>query len=234
MGVTRFEDDARLPLGIAVNSASFAAKALTHVSSRRPAEPVLRNAAPVARGVLPLPPRSPCKPPPPNRPPPTHHVPTCRPRLPCCLPLSACHTSNFPPQVAVDPRFLQALLTLGMESDVTVQASPACPPAGTQASRPAPTCTSHALTASGPPTHLSMRLPLSLRILQDVSAFAIEGEELSYMQLQARAASVRQVSPALAVPRRPVLPSSACPGLAARLRERSAGPERYLGTNSPR
>ncbi|KAL4430537.1 hypothetical protein ABPG77_005777 [Micractinium sp. CCAP 211/92] len=80
VGVTRFEDDARLPLGIAVNSASFAAKALTHV--------------------------------------------------------------------AVDPRFLQALLTLGMESDVTVQ---------------------------------------------DVSAFAIEGEELSYMQLQARAASVRQI-----------------------------------------
>ncbi|KAL4421222.1 hypothetical protein ABPG75_010513 [Micractinium tetrahymenae] len=75
VGVTRFEDDARLPLGIAINSASFAAKALT--------------------------------------------------------------------QVAVNPRFLYAYLTLGMESD-------------------------------------------------DASAFAGEGEELSFAQLQARAASVRQ------------------------------------------
>ncbi|KAL4421226.1 hypothetical protein ABPG75_010517 [Micractinium tetrahymenae] len=80
VGVTRFEDDARLPLGIAINSASFAAKALT--------------------------------------------------------------------QVAVNPRFLYAYLTLGMESDVTVQ---------------------------------------------DASAFAGEGEELSFAQLQARAASVRQI-----------------------------------------
>ncbi|KAL4425987.1 hypothetical protein ABPG75_010003 [Micractinium tetrahymenae] len=80
VGVTRFEDDARLPLGIAINSASFAAKALT--------------------------------------------------------------------QVAMNPRFLYAYLTLGMESDVT---------------------------------------------MQDASAFAGEGEELSFAQLQARAASVRQI-----------------------------------------
>jgi hypothetical protein len=31
VGTTRFEDDSRLPLGIAVNSASYAAKALTQV-----------------------------------------------------------------------------------------------------------------------------------------------------------------------------------------------------------
>jgi hypothetical protein len=31
-GVTRFEDDARLPLGIAINSASFAAKTLAQAS----------------------------------------------------------------------------------------------------------------------------------------------------------------------------------------------------------
>ncbi|KAL4440243.1 hypothetical protein ABPG75_003244 [Micractinium tetrahymenae] len=50
--------------------------------------------------------------------------------------------------VAVNPRFLYAYLTLGMESDVTVQ---------------------------------------------DASAFAGEGKELSFAQLQARAASVRQI-----------------------------------------
>ncbi|PRW58011.1 hypothetical protein C2E21_3586 [Chlorella sorokiniana] len=80
VGVTRFEDDTRLPLGIAINSSSYAAKALT--------------------------------------------------------------------QVAVDPRFLKAYLQLGVESDMLVQ---------------------------------------------DASAFASEGEELSFLQLQARAASVRQV-----------------------------------------
>ena len=31
VGVTRFEDDTRLPLGIAINSSSYAAKALTQV-----------------------------------------------------------------------------------------------------------------------------------------------------------------------------------------------------------
>ena len=33
-GVTRFEDDTRLPLGIAINSSSYSAKALTQVSVR--------------------------------------------------------------------------------------------------------------------------------------------------------------------------------------------------------
>lgn len=80
VGVTRFEDDARLPLGIAINSASYAAKALI--------------------------------------------------------------------QVAVNPRFLPAYMILGQESDLVVQ---------------------------------------------DVSSFASEGEELSFLQLQARAASVRQI-----------------------------------------
>lgn len=40
VGVTRFEDDARLPLGIAINSASFAAKALTHVRGGRTRSPL--------------------------------------------------------------------------------------------------------------------------------------------------------------------------------------------------
>ncbi|KAI7839964.1 hypothetical protein COHA_006285 [Chlorella ohadii] len=84
VGVTRFEDDTRLPLGIAINSSSYAAKALT--------------------------------------------------------------------QVAVDPRFLKAYMQLGVESDMLVQARP-----------------------------------------DDASAFAGVGEELSFLQLQARAASVRQV-----------------------------------------
>ncbi|PRW57972.1 SAD1 UNC-84 domain 1- isoform A [Chlorella sorokiniana] len=80
VGTTRFEDDSRLPLGLSVNSASYAAKTLT--------------------------------------------------------------------QVAVNPRFLPAYMQVGVESDLVVQ---------------------------------------------DSSAFASVGEELSFMQLQARAASVRQI-----------------------------------------
>lgn len=80
VGVTRFEDDARLPLGVSINSASYSAKVLT--------------------------------------------------------------------QVSVDPRYLAAYLRMGSDCDIAVQ---------------------------------------------DASAFAEEGEELCFMQLQARAASVHQV-----------------------------------------
>jgi hypothetical protein len=99
VGSTRFEDDSRLPLGSAVNSASYAAKALT--------------------------------------------------------------------QVAAEPRFLAAYMSLGRESDLVVQ---------------------------------------------DASAFAAEGEQLSFLQLQARAASVRQVSGTWAPRCAPQVPAAAPPG----------------------
>ena len=128
VGVTCFEDDTRLPLGVAVNSASYAAKALTHVSlssllachcwlQHAGLRPSHRNSA--SRG---------------GQEAPTLETPWAR--------------STWPLQVAVDPRFLKAYMQLGVESDLTVQ---------------------------------------------DASSFAGEGEELSFLQLQARAASVRQV-----------------------------------------
>ena len=121
VGVTRFEDDTRLPLGIAVNSASYAAKALTQVRGRR----ATAGWAGASRGA-----RMGC---------------TAVALSTVCACGRACPSSC---QVAVDPRFLKAYMQLGAESDLMVQ---------------------------------------------DASAFAAQGEALSFLQLQARAASVRQV-----------------------------------------
>lgn len=59
--------------------------------------------------------------------------------------------------------------------------------------------------------------------LQDASAFAGEGEELSFLQLQARAASVRQASPGSAGPGSAAL--QLLPRHYCWLALRSAGPE---------
>jgi hypothetical protein len=151
VGSTRFEDDSRLPLGSAVNSASYAAKALTQAGARC-AEPQPRRCLPSSAA----------------RSPPLPAVQGSSARLPAAL-LRLTRPAACPPlrQVAAEPRFLAAYMSLGRESDLVVQ---------------------------------------------DASAFAAEGEQLSFLQLQARAASVRQVSGTWAPRCAPQVPAAAPPG----------------------